>query len=227
VKNIIFPPNISMAGVKAFFSTKTTADTDPGRLLMDEFDISAEVYMPVQRHTDRVYLLESDMRPVTADAVITSRKNILIGIKVADCVPVLLLDKEKMIIGAVHAGWRGTASGILKRSISAMHERFGSAAGDILVAIGPSIKGCSYEVGRDVRDAVLKATGEGDYVRAADDRYLLDISAANKLQAISMDVPDSNIWLSEECTFCDDDKFHSYRRSGEKAGRQGGFIAMW
>jgi YfiH family protein len=226
VQNLILPPNISDADVKAFFSTKEISDSDPGKLLTDEFGLNAGVYIPIQKHTDKVYLLEEDAGPVIADAVITQRKNILIGIKVADCVPILLFDKKRMGIGAVHAGWRGTVSEILKRTIEAMQDRFSSAAEDIMVAIGPSIKGCSYEVNEDVRDAVMKATGEGDYFRKAGDRYLLDISEANKLQAISMDVPDGNIWLSDECTFCKDEKYHSFRRSGEKAGRQGGFIVM-
>lgn len=216
-----------MPGVRAFFSTKMMPDTGLEQLLQEEFDIKADICLPKQKHTDKVHILESDIEQVTADAVITSRKNILIGVKVADCVPILLFDNERKVMGAVHAGWRGTSSGILKNSIETMQKKFNSRPEDIKAAIGPSIKGCSYEVDKDVMSAVMSASGEGDHIRKADDKYFIDLSVANRLQALSTGVPEHNIWLSDECTFCNPEKFYSYRYSGNAAGRQGGFIVMW
>ncbi|MDO8281167.1 MAG: peptidoglycan editing factor PgeF [Thermodesulfovibrionia bacterium] len=227
MKNFILPSNIALPEVMAFFSTKTASDISIEKLLLEELCIEADIYIPIQKHTDKVHVLKSGMERVIADAVITSRKNVLIGIKVADCVPILLCDKKIGVIGAVHAGWRGTASGILKRSIETMQREFNSLPENIMAAIGPSIKGCSYEVDDNVMKAVRSASGDGGYIKEAGEKYFIDLAHANRLQAVSSGVPEQNIWLSDECTFCNAEKFHSYRHSGENAGRQGGFIMMW
>lgn len=220
----IEPPNIISSGASALFTTKVSAS----KILSKKFNISKnDIYLPIQKHTGNVHLLESDFKPVTADAVITSRKNVLIGVMVADCVPILLYDRNKKVIGAVHAGWKGTSTQILKKTIKTMHKKFHCSSKDILIAIGPSIRQCCYSVGNEVITAVQKSTGEGDYYQKQDGQYFIDLSSANKVQALSLGVPGQNIWQSEECTFCNPDKFHSYRYSRDHAGRQGGFIGMW
>ncbi len=223
---LVLPPNLSMQGLNAFFTTKDTAFADLSELLERELNVKADIFMPIQKHTNTVHLLEKDHEPVTADAVITSEKNVLIGIKVADCVPILLYDKARGVIAAVHAGWRGTAGGILINTLEAMSEAFGSMPGDILAAVGPSIKGCSYEVDEEVKSLVMKTSGDGGYFKKAGDKYLLDLPLANKVQAMSAGMSEDNIWLSDECTFCSPHKYHSYRRSASDEGRQGGFIVM-
>ncbi|MBI4687566.1 MAG: peptidoglycan editing factor PgeF [Nitrospirae bacterium] len=211
--------------INAFFTTKAPNGNLGG--LLNTIGVSKDnVYIPVQKHTNEAVILESNMEPVVADAVLTKREGVIIGIQVADCVPVLLYDKKKAVIGAVHAGWRGTAGGILKNTISAMHERFGSLTEDIMIAIGPSIRECCYMVGEEVINAVSAVTGEGDYYRRHNGKYIIDLSLANRLQALSLGVPEKNIWQSGECTSCNPQKFHSYRYTNGAAGRQGGFIGI-
>jgi YfiH family protein len=139
-------------------------------------------------------------------------------------VPILIYEQQRGIIGAVHAGWRGTAAGILKKTIAMIIERFSGSPGGFYVAIGPSIKGCSYEVDHEVNDAVVKATGAGDYYSKKGGKYFLDLPSANKYQALSLGVPEENIWVSDECTYCNPDKFYSYRYAHGSTGRQGAFI---
>lgn len=223
---IIEPPNITSAGVKALFTTKASAGDIEGvlrKLGMGE----CKIYLPVQKHTDRVHILESDTKPMIADAVVTDRKGLLIGVQVADCVPILLYDKRNKVIGAVHAGWRGTAKQILKTTIRIMKERFLSSVEDIFVAIGPGIRQCCYDVGEDVKMAVMEATGSGAYYRKTDNRHFIDLPSANRIHALSAGVPGQNIWQSGECTSCNPERFYSYRYSGGHPGRQGGFIGMW
>ena len=184
------------------------------------------IYLPVQKHTDRVFILESGTDPVIADAVVTVERGILIGVQVADCVPILLCDPRKMVISAVHAGWRGTAARIIRKTISAMAEHFGSSPGDIVMACGPSIRGCCYQVGTEVIDAVVNATGKGDY-HAHNNGAFIDLSIANRYQAISAGVPAENIWISDDCTFCNPLKYHSFRYHKNHAGRQAGFIGIF
>jgi YfiH family protein len=227
---VIEATNIALSNVKAFFTTKILVNNheDINDALGKELNISKDnIYLPIQKHTNKIHILDSDNRPVIADAVITDKKHVLIGVLVADCVPILLHDKLRGVIGAVHAGWRGTATQILKKTIMTMQERFRSLPEDISVAIGPSIRQCSYEVDEDVNIAVQEATGEGDYYRRQGNKYYVDLSSANRIQALSMGVPSRNIWQSDECTFCRPEKYYSYRYSGGSSGRQGGFIGLW
>ncbi|MBI5740887.1 MAG: peptidoglycan editing factor PgeF [Nitrospirae bacterium] len=230
MEKFIIPPSLTFHGIRAFFTVRSfvSSHNHVREALAQEFNIPKDgIYLPVQKHTNRVQVLESGASPETADAVITVRKNIFIGVLVADCVPILLFDRGKAVTGAVHAGWRGTAKQILKETIQAMQDRFGSSPCDILMAIGPSIRQCSYEVDEDVKASVEEATGEGDYFRREGDKYYIDLSSANRMQALSMRILPENIWQSGECTYCNPERFYSYRRSMGTHGRQGGFIGMW
>lgn len=230
----IVSPDIFNNSVKAFFTGKAHGaeiDRLSGLAAIEKH----KIYMPLQRHTDKIVTLDFDLEPKIADAVITNRKGLLIGVQVADCVPILLHDPGNNVVGVVHAGWRGTAAGILKATLQEMSDRFYLNPSDIIVAIGPSIRWCCYEVGHEVIDAVTKET---DTVRSAEyemrdkyyikkgEKYRLDLQNANKYQALSMGLPEQNIWLSGECTFCLPDKYYSYRYAKGSTGRQGGFISL-
>jgi len=183
------------------------------------------VYMPKQEHTAELVHIEDDLSVVTADAAFTLRHDIMLGIKTADCVPMLLFDPVHDAMGAVHAGWKGTAKGIAGISIRHMADRYGSDPSDILLAIGPAIRWCCYEVQKDVLDKVVEATGEGDYHIIRDGKICLDLQSANRIQAGSEGVLPHNISVIEECTFCYPDKYFSYRYD-RTDNRQGAFIGM-
>lgn len=221
MRRLIFPA-IFKGGVTAFFTGK-----DPGADLDGIAGIlgikKENIYLPIQKHTDKIVLLESSRDTKIGDAVVTKEAGVLIGVKVADCVPVLIHEKEKGVIGAVHAGWRGTAAGILKKTLSMIMERYTCGPKGLCLAIGPSIKGCSYAVDHEVNDAVREATGEGNYYSKDGEKYLLDLASANKYQALSLGIPEPNIWFSDACTYCNPDKFYSYRYAGS-TGRQAAFI---
>lgn len=221
---LIFP-EIFGDKVTAFFTGKA-----PGADLKRISGVASvgegNIYMPIQKHTDKVHLLDSDLEPRIADAVVTEDRGVLIGVQTADCVPVLLYDRRRQAIGAVHAGWRGTAAGILKITIEAMAKRYSSSPPDIVAAIGPSIKGCCYNVGYEVIEAVKRATGKGDYFVNRGEKYFLDLRTANRCQALSMGVLPENIWMSNECTCCLPEKYYSYRFAKGPTGRQGGFIGI-
>jgi len=230
MRPVLEPPNLASSDIKAFFTTRIfmKGNDHINDALSKELNISKDsIYLPIQKHTNKIHILDSDHTPVVADAVITNKKNILIGVLVADCVPILIYDNIRGIIGAVHAGWRGTAKQILKGTIIKMQEKFGSIPEDISVAIGPSIRQCSYEVDKDVSNAVLEATGEGDYYRREGDKYFIDLSSANRVQTLNMGILSKNIWQSDECTFCKPEKYYSYRYLKGVSERQGGFIGLW
>ena len=230
MESIIQSPNISSAGIRAFFTSKHFSENHNSMrdALLKKLSLEEDqVYLPVQKHTSHIHVLESSLDPVAADAVITDRPEVLIGIIVADCVPVLVHDQKNNIIGAAHAGWKGTAEGILEKTLLLMMERFHSRPDDVLVSIGPSIKKCSYEVDPHVKDALESRTGPGNYSDPKGDKYMVDLAEANRIQALNSGVPERNIWKSEDCTYCNPDKYYSYRYRKETTGRQGGFIGMW
>jgi hypothetical protein len=224
--NRLICPNIFERGITAFFTQKSFgADIEK---ISGVMSISREaVYLPVQKHTDAVFILESETDRAIADAVVTGKKGVLIGVQVADCVPILLCDRRKKIVSAVHAGWRGTAAKILMKTIGAMAKNFGSCAEDIVMACGPSIRGCCYQVGDEVVAAVCSTTGKGEYHVRRDGASFVDLSAANRCQAISAGVPVDNIWISDDCTFCNPGTYHSFRYHQNHAGRQAGFIGIF
>ncbi len=224
MQTIIVPDNIKAVASACFTGKNPGADIDS---IADLFKITKNnIYLPIQKHTDKVLVIGASPEPLIADAVITKQKGLLIGVQVADCVPILLCDPKKQVVGAVHAGWRGTAEAILKKTIQTFCEHYFSDPADILVAIGPSIRQCCYEVDGEVIRAVSHASGNGVYFRTKGDKFHLDLAAANQLQALTMGVPEGNVWISDDCTFCSPEKFFSYRFAGGSAGRQAGFIGI-
>ena len=185
-----------------------------------------KVYFPKQEHTDTVIDVDDDLTVRTADAVVTSRHDIMLGVKTADCVPILMYDPIKGVIAAVHAGWRGTSKGIIKKTIKYMAKKYKCKPDDLLVALGPAIRWSCYTVGEDVLSAVKKATGEGDYFIDKDGVIAVDLQSANMFQAISEGVLQYHISISEECTYCYPERYFSYRYDKKNPGRQGGFIGM-
>jgi YfiH family protein len=122
------------------------------------------------------------------------------------------------VIGAVHAGWKGTQSEILPKTIKKMQEQYGSQAEDIIVAIGPAIGQCCYEVGAEVATyfhaytgAVLRGQSEG--------KYLLDLKAVNHQQLLDVGVAKMHIEVTSLCTACQKARFFSYRAEQGCRGR--------
>ncbi len=218
-------PGVFGPRVTAFFTGKDPGADIPVIARLMKIDVGS-VYLPIQKHTDRVMYFDGTREPRIADAVVTDRRGVLVGVQVADCVPVLLFDSERRVIAAVHAGWRGTATGILAKTIRFMSDRFACRPADISAAIGPSIGRCCYAVDHDVKEAVVRATGPGDYHLSIGEKFFLDLRSANKHQALSSGIPAGRIWVADVCTSCNPDRFFSYRYAKGPTGRQGAFIGM-
>ncbi len=225
MSNMIFP-EIFDSSVTAFFTKKSLGVNvdEICRILSIQ---KLNIYLPVQKHSDTLQVFDFDLDIKIADSVLTERRGVLIGIQVSDCVPILLYDAIRSLVGAVHAGWRGTASQIVKKTITYMIEEFGSSPEDIKIALGPSIRWSCYHVGIEVKDAIYEATGEGNYYLQREGQYCIDLASANRYQALSTGVPDSNIWISNECTYCNPRDYYSYRYEKTYNGSQGGFIGIF
>lgn len=166
-----------------------------------------------------------------ADAIITDDPDVAIGVRVADCAPVLLFDPVTSVAGAAHAGWRGTAAGAAAAGVRSMHETFGTRPADLLAALGPCLGRCCGEVGPDVV-AAFRAGGAGEASIAAwfapgeRDRSFLDLERANRDQLERAGLDPARIFASGLCTKTHRDRLHSYRGDGAGAGRLLGAIRV-
>jgi YfiH family protein len=169
-----------------------------------------------------------DARP-QADAIVTRRPGTAIGVVTADCAPVLFADAEAGVIGAAHAGWRGAVAGVLEATIAAM-ERLGARRARIAAAIGPCIRQPSYEVGPDLRDALLaRDAGDARFLApgAREDRWQFDLAryCAARLAAAGL-APE----VLPADTLPDEARFFSHRRNtlagGGPIGHQLSAIAL-
>ena len=159
-----------------------------------------------------------------ADAGVAERPGDLLGIETADCLPVLLVDPRRRAVAAAHAGWRGTAAGVARAALSALVAG-GSRPADVLAALGPNIGPCCYEVGPELVPEF--GAGGGAFFRPGKgDRLMLDVRAANVRQLLEAGLRAANIGHVDDCTRCQADKYHSYRREGRDGGRMISFVGF-
>lgn len=162
------------------------------------------------------------------DGYVTDREGVTLGVKTADCVPILFCDPEARIIGAVHAGWRGTASGIAAECVFKM-KSLGAEPSRIKAAVGPSIHACCYEVGEDFLSSVTAIAGEDmarEYIRTVNGRLHADIVGMNRRFLLESGVLPDNIDISNQCTCCEPELFFSHRYSGGVRGTMLSVIAL-
>ncbi len=162
------------------------------------------------------------------DACVTDKPEVALCIKTADCVPVLLIDVKRRVIGAVHAGWRGTAGNIVSRTIDVMVAHFSCNPDDVTAALGPSIGPCCYEVDETVMRVWDDEQSSTPYFRPAREggKWMLDLSLANAAHLESRGVPRNRIARAGLCTACRQEHFFSHRAAGGRTGRQMSFIML-
>ncbi|MFC1855698.1 peptidoglycan editing factor PgeF [Thermodesulfobacteriota bacterium] len=155
------------------------------------------------------------------DAVVTNDPELCLSILTADCVPIFLSDKTKGVFAAVHAGWRGTAKGIVRKVIEIMVRDFSCEVKSISAAIGPAICEDCYEVKEDVLKKLLVSVDKDDIglFKESQGRIYVDMKRINLIQLGDSGIARGMISCSEQCTFCSDDLFFSFRRENV-TGRQ-------
>jgi YfiH family protein len=168
-----------------------------------------------QIHSNLVLLADHPGLIGEGDALVTSQHGLAVSIRTADCYPILLADSRNRAVGAIHAGWRGTAAQIVIKTLEKMRSEFGTLPNDISAAIGPGIGVCCYEVGEEVSRRFGFAA-----------RTHLDLVSENRKQLESAGVPTQKIEALGGCTFCSAERFFSYRREKEEAGRMTSFIML-
>jgi YfiH family protein len=154
-----------------------------------------------------------------ADALVARAADgrVAVGVRVADCVPVLIASADTGDVAAVHAGWRGVTAGVVAAGVKAL------GGGGLVAAIGPCIGACCFEVGRDVADAIARAAPGAPiiapYPHASPDKVFVDLRAAVRHQLREAGVDPARIEDVSGCTRHESVRFHSFRRDGKDSGR--------
>jgi len=188
------------------------------------FDMGLALFT-VQEHGARVHAFkrasaEGAQCVLATDALTTDVSGQALITYHADCYPVMFLDRERGVVGAAHAGWRGCLSGVAVQTLQAMHLAYGSGPEGMEVLVGPGICGRCYQVGRDVADKFVERFGrQSRYLRRSGQEDHLDLEALIRLQLEDEGVPSSSITTTGWCTM-EDSRWFSHR-----AGRAGRFLA--
>ena len=161
-----------------------------------------------------------------ADALVTATPGVLLGVLLADCVPVVLLDPRRHVVAVAHAGWRGTVAHVVTTTVRTMVDAFGCDPADLRAGVGPSIGPASYEVDDDVVDEVGRAfPSADDLVRRVDDRTTFDLWRANTRDLLDAGVSPRHIECHGTDTYTATDRFFSHR-AGAPTGRFMAFAAL-
>lgn len=190
-----------------------------------------------------------DVHNPAGDALLTDQAAILLSVRVADCLPVLIADKARRAVAAVHAGWRGGVQRIIEKSVGEMRRTFGCEPRDLVAALGPSIRACCYEVGEEVVDMyrgrfvnsesffheafpsdscaairekyplLFLSSAPPGHVHQSGPKRNLDLIAVARDQLLTAGLDPAKICVIEACTACRTDLFYSYRKEGSQAGR--------
>jgi len=200
---------VPVAQAPAWVSLARTLDVEPASLVRMHQVHCADVF--------EAHKANRDSWP-EADIAIADDPSVAISVRVADCVPILLADRRSGAVAAVHAGWRGTAAGAVMVAVDALRARYGTNAGDVIAAVGPSIGPCCYEVGSDLA-AQFSSHADAPAWFSRAERPHLDLWRATRDQLARAGVPPGQIHVCALCTFDHAAVFHSYRRDGKEAGR--------
>lgn len=189
------------------------------------------IYRAKQVHGTDILIIDNqnykDVIKEEKDGLITNKKGIALATYHADCVPIYFYDNKKEIIGLAHAGWKGTLNNISKSIVDGMVKHFKSSVEDILVAIGPSIGKCCYEIGHDVEKLFVDKFSDGkDIIERKDNKLYLDLVEVNKINLIELGIKEENINYSNFCTSCNINSLYSYRKENGTKNRMLAAISL-
>ena len=181
--------------------------------------LPAEPQWLEQVHSTEAVLLPSNVMTPTADASYTFSKNMVCVVMTADCLPLLITDKQGSCVAAIHAGWRGLYNGIIETTINKLPVK----AGELLVWLGPAIGPDVYEVGIEVYDAFTSENADTRqaFVPVSDGHWMFNIYQVARLRLQQLGV--QYIYGGDHCTFTEKEKFYSYRRD-DVTGRMASLI---
>lgn len=218
-------PELEAQGiVHGFFTKESPSHTFSGvdRKAFLEAFILRDIIVMDQEHGDEVHIVAKGERPDRGDGIILTEPQVAAVIKTADCLPVIIADTRYPMVAIVHAGWRGTAKKITQMAVEKMI-RLGAGREHMIALLGPSIRSCCYEVGKEVLDIFRKEVFSEKVFVGKNGAVHLDLSRANRELLAEAGI--ETIYDTGLCTYCTEDLFASYRK-GEHGRRQINFVSL-
>lgn len=202
--------------VQAFVTTRNGSDD---RRRIEAFMPSSPAWLTQVHGADVASISAATSHPPRADAAMTRETNVVLAVRVADCMPVLFAARDGSVVAVAHAGWRGMAASVLERTLDAM----GTNPADVVAWLGPAIGATAFEVGADVYDAFTRDDDEARpaFAVKSPGKWLADLEALARMRLARVGV--RSIHGGGMCTFSDPARFFSYRRD-RQGGRMAAFI---
>jgi len=183
-----------------------------------------------QIHSDRFHFLNKKLdKDLIGDALITNGSNLLLTIKTADCLPILIFDKEAKVVSAIHVGWKGVIRKFTKKVVLEIVDSLDIKPSLLFALLGPCICSKCYEVGEDVKEILEKEWDSfSDLLIPShkEGKYQLDLRKANTIQLKEMGLKQGNIFHVDLCTKCNTKLFYSNRQEPNSKGRMISFIGL-
>ena len=225
-----FPKNdLNLAG----FDEDTAENIEENRRrFLAAFDRPYRLSTAWQVHGDDVRIVANDDDVGTSDAkfdaLISDLPDVLVGVKTADCVPILIGDPETRAFAAVHAGWRGSSKSIVRKAVARLSEIYGAEPTNLICSIGPAATCERYEIGEDVIEAFRSNfSTSGKYLTPTREGHaLIDLHLANKDQLIDAGVRPECVFTAPFCTMERTDLFFSYRVEKKMYGKTGRLLSV-
>ena len=173
-----------------------------------------KLIIPKQTHSTNISIIGLPGFVNNLDGIFSSNSDLVCSIQVADCLPIYFVHNYKSFAGLIHAGWKGLANGIIQ-NIKSLLDQTNWDSSEFNILVGPSIHPCCFEI----KDDVLEHFDLQFCRKKKSGRYAVDLQEWAVKQLIEIGALKENITIIKECTFCQDKKFHSYRRDGENSGR--------
>lgn len=197
----------------------------PEKIVLSYQTHSVNIRQVTKEDAGKGYCREREYRDM--DGLMTDVPGLMLVTAYADCVPLLFVDPVRRVVANSHSGWRGTVSGMGRRTVEAMQAAYGCDPSDLLVGIGPSICGDCYEVGEDVAEHF---EGEGEAVvrpiAEKPGKYLLDLWEANRRMLRKAGVRPEHICVTDICTCCNKELLFSHRGSRGRRGNMAAFLGL-
>ena len=167
-------------------------------------------------------------RDYEADALVTDVPGLPLAVFSADCIPVLFHDPVRHVVAAAHAGWRGTALGIVQKTVERMEEVFACRPADILAAVGPGISQCCFETREDVPNAMMGALGSSalPFIRSEGGHFHVDLKGLNSCWLTRAGLVPEHIAVSTDCTCCQPERYWSHRKMGDARGSMAAVVML-
>ena len=222
--------SLEEAGVRCAISTRpldVRDAADRARLVAALGLDPARAVCPLQVHKSDIVRVDAPAtEPFEADGLVTDVPGQPLVVRAADCSLIVVADPENRAVGVAHAGWRGSARGVVVNLIKALHEHYGSRPSQLLAGIGPTISVRNFAVGPEVPAAFLRSREwSTEYVKADEGALRFDLRGANARFLAECGIPRGSIEVAEECTF-ESEELHSFRRDGVDGGHHG-LVAAW